>query len=203
VAFEEMGRAAVSRVDRALGSPWSLPGSLWARFREGTPLADYESLYMRRPYSRFLVWLGEGDRMFLEDGWSEPRPGLGLNCRVLAQPSAGLVIPLHRAAPYQLGARLRSVQAGGLAPNEGGPPADGVPPVDDGAVRVRVLVNGRPLGAWTVAEAWTDQWLDVPADALRPGRNQVRFRVVEGTGGTLAVASVWMEPAIVPAPAVN
>jgi hypothetical protein len=180
VAFEEMGQAAVSRVDRILGSPWSLPGSLWTWFRNGTPPADYESLYMRRPYSRFLVHMGDGDRMFLEDGWSEPRDDLGLTCRRLARPSAGLVVPLHRPAAYRLGGRLAALGSEGGGEHE---------------VRVRVLVNGQPMGTWTIPGVWHDSTVEVPAEVLRPGRNQVRFRRVDESKGTLAVAAVWMEPA--------
>jgi len=179
VAFEDMGHGAVSRLERTMGSPFSLPGSLWAWLRTGRPPTDYESLYMRRPHSRFLLWLGQDDRMFLEDGWSEPRLLAGASCRLLTQASAGLVVPLHRPAPYRLGARVMV----------------GTGPADGGAgFRLRVLLNQRPIGVWTVEGTWQDRTVEVPAEVLQPGRNHVRFRALGEGAASVAVAAVWLEP---------
>jgi hypothetical protein len=177
VAFEEMGRGAVSLVDRAVGSPFALPASLWTWLRGGPAPADYESLFMERRYARWAIRMGEDDRMFLEDGWSAPREDAGVSFRQIARGGAGLVVPLHEARAYQLGARLR--------------PLGAMPPQ-----RVRVLVNERFVGAWDLGAEWEDYELEVPADALRMGRNAVRLRR-PGDGpweGTIAVAGAWLEP---------
>jgi hypothetical protein len=64
-------------------------------------------------------------------------------------------------------------------------------------VRVRVLVNQRAVGALSVVPGFSDQAVDVPADALRPGRNFVRLRIVSGESveRAVAVAGLWAEPA--------
>jgi hypothetical protein len=176
VAFEDMGRGAVSLVDRAIGSPFSLPASLLEWLRSGRSPSDYESLFMERRHSRWSVRMGLDDRIFLDDGWSEPREALGASCRVLLGESAGFVVPLHRARPCRIGARLLRT---------GAPPA---------AMDVRVLVNQRPLGGWSVEGGeWRDFSLDVPAEALRPGRNLLRLRR-PSDAGELAVAGLWLDP---------
>jgi hypothetical protein len=180
VTFEEMGKGAVSLVDRAIGSPFSLPASLASWLRGGPAPADYESLYMERPHVRWSVRMGTDDRIFLEDGWSEPRTRADVAFRAIERDSAGLVVPLHRPGPYRLGARLRA---------EGGGEGD--------SLRVRVLVNQRVVGSWTAGGEWADEALDVPADALRPGRNFVRLRRVGGpaTVAVIEIAGVWLAPA--------
>jgi hypothetical protein len=180
VTFEEMGKGAVSLVDRTIGSPFSLPASLAAWLRGGPVPADYESLYMQRPHVRWSVRMGTDDRIFLEDGWSEPRTREDVAFRAIERDSAGLVVPLHRPGPYRLGARLRA-EIGG----------------DDDPVRVRVLVNQRVVGSWTARREWADDALDVPADVLRPGRNFVRLRRAGAplSGAAVDVAGLWLAPA--------
>src|SRR6185436_16571832 len=97
IAFEQMGHAAVSQVDRALGSPFSLPGSLWEWALHGRAVSEYESLFVQRPYARWAVRMGLDERLFLEDGWSAPESRDGVPSRSLTGESAGLVIPLHGA----------------------------------------------------------------------------------------------------------
>jgi hypothetical protein len=175
VAFEDMGRGAVSLVDRALGSPFSLPASLLEWLRSGRPPSEYESLYLERRYSRWSVRMGLDDRIFLEDGWSEPKQAFGASCRVLVGEGAGLVVPLHRPSPYRLGARLAV-------------------PDDAAAMDVQVLVNQRPVGGWHLAPGgWQEVSLEIPAEALRGGRNLLRIRRVGGAG-ELAVAGLWLDP---------
>jgi hypothetical protein len=173
VSFEEMGHGAVSFVDRTLGSPFSLPASLWAWWRTGRAPADYEALYMERRHGRWTIRMGEGERLFLEDGWSAPGLCQGTPCRRVLGDSAGLVVPLHRAAESWFGIRLR---------REG-----------PGAARVRVVVNQRPIGVLEVPPDWQDAVLEAPAAVLRPGRNLVRLRLLDGAAG-VAVAGAWLEP---------
>src|SRR5262245_47325666 len=178
VPFEDMGRSAVSQVDRAIGSPFSLPAAAYEWLRTGRPPADYESLFMERRHSRWSIRMGLDDRIFLEDGWSQPKQLLGASCRTVVGENAGVVVPLHRPAACSLGARLALGE--GLAPGEA----------------VRVLVNQRPVGGWQVAPGgWEDLTLEVPAEALRAGRNLVRIRRGDGSGAELAVAGLWLEPA--------
>jgi hypothetical protein len=176
VPFEDMGRGAVSLVDRALGSPFALPASLWEWLGGGPRPADYESLYMERRYARWSIRMGVDDRIFLEDGWSEPRELDGVACRLIARGAAGLVVPLHEARAYRFGARLRSA----------GPDA----------ARLRVLLNDRIAGSWDAGTAWSDYELAVPADALRAGRNFVRLKAVgeSARDAAFAVAGAWLEP---------
>jgi hypothetical protein len=49
---------------------------------------------------------------------------------------------------------------------------------------------------WTVGETWQERTLDVPAEALEPGRNRVRFRVIGEANATVAVGAVWLEPGV-------
>lgn len=176
VAFEEMGRGAASAIDRLIGSPFSLPASLFERVRSGRAPADYESLYADRAFNRFSLRFGVDERMFLEDGWSVAASENGTTFRSIAAPSAGLIAPLHRGGPYVLGARVR------------------------GSGALRVVVNDRPVGVWELSEEWSQQELLVPSDRLRGGRNLVRFRLVEGSNEApaAAVAGFWMEPRTTP-----
>jgi hypothetical protein len=171
VSFEEMGRAAVSAVHHVVGSPFSLPGALLAWLRTGRAPADYESLYMRRPHARWTLRMGEGDRLFLEDGWGPPRAEEGTAFRSIVRESAGLVAPLHQAAPYVVGVRWRS-----SAP-----------------LRGRVVVNGQVVGSCELLPGFQDCTFDVPESHLVAGRNFVRLRVVGE--GVVDVAGAWLEPA--------
>jgi hypothetical protein len=178
VAFEEMGHAAVSQIDRALGSPFSLPGALAERLATGRALSDYEALFMQRPYSRWTIRMGLDDRLFLEDGWSAPRRDGALGYRSLIGASAGLAVALHRPLDYRLTLRASA------------PPVDGL-----AGVRVRVIVNQRALDAFDVGPAWSEHEARIPAAALRAGKNLLRLRVVSPAGGPpLAVAGVALEP---------
>lgn len=189
VAFEQMGHAAVSRVDRALGSPFSLPGALWERVTTGRALRDYESLFTERPYSRWSVRMGLDDRLFLEDGWSDPRTRGDAGYRALVGTSAGLVVALHRPADYRL-----TLRAAALPPS-GGDARSGTTPM----ARVRVIVNQRPFEALEVGPAWRDLEQVLPADALRAGRNLLRLRVVAlAEGRELCVAGASLEPLPLP-----
>ncbi len=177
VAFEQMGHAVVSQVDRALGSPFSLPAALVDRLRRGVPLAAWESRYSQRPYSRWSVRMGLDERLFLEDGWSAPEDREGTPARRLTGASAGLVVPLHQPRETRFGLRLRLVPGSGAAP-----------------ARVRVLVNQRVAGSLEAGPAWADAELLVPADFWRPGRNAVRLRLLD-EGTSVSVAGLWLEPA--------
>lgn len=177
VAFESMGHSVVSQVDRAVGSPFSLPASLLAWARTGRRPADYESLFMERRHGRWSIRMGEDDRIFLEDGWAAPEDADGARYRALAGGSAGVVVPLHESRDFVLGARVRAWDA---------PDA-----------RLRVLMNDRVLGVWELGPAAADYELRVPADAVRPGRNALRFKR-PGDGpwpGRVALAGAWLEPA--------
>jgi hypothetical protein len=170
VAFEEMGRGAVSLTDRGIGSPFSLPASLWAWVTTGRAPADWESLYMDRPHGRWSVRMGEDDRMYLEDGWSAPVDRHGATSRLITG-SAGLVVPLHRPQSARFGARLMS-------------------PTN---AQLRVIVNGRPAGLLEAGPEWTDAEVDLDPAGLRAGRNLIRLRVL-GEHGEVAVAGLWLEP---------
>ena len=118
--------------------------------------------------------MGLDERMFLDDGWTVPSQSQGLPARRLVGRSGGLIVPLHRAWRYALGARLRS---------------DG-----EGLTRVQAFANGRRVGAWDATGEWADYELEVPESALRPGRNLIRLRTPADPTPGLAVAAVWMEP---------
>lgn len=176
VAFEQMGQAALGQVDRALGAPFSLPGALFEWARSGRVPADYEALYMQRPYSRWSVRMGLDERLFLEDGWSPLARLDGQPARQIAGEGAGLVLPLHRAREYRFGARLRVS--------------------GEGPARLRLLVNQRVAGSLEAGPAWADAELLVPASFWRAGRNQVRLRRLDG--GVVAIAGLWLEPTAAP-----
>lgn len=177
VAFEQMGHAVVSQVDRAVGSPFSLPAALVDWLRHGVPPAAWEAGFAQRPYSRWSVRMGLDERLFLEDGWSAPEDVGGVPARRLTAESAGLVVPLHQPREARLGLRLR------LAPGAAG-----------GEARLRVLVNQRVAGAVVAGADWADAELLVPADFWRPGRNALRLRLLDGSA-SVAVAGLWLEPA--------
>jgi hypothetical protein len=128
---------------------------------------------MQRRHARWSVRMGVDERLFLEDGWSEPREIDGVSCRLVRLESAGLVVPLHEARPYRIGARLRA----------------------SGGRRLRVSVNDRDVGALDAGESWADRELAVPAETLRSGRNFVRLRQAGEDAGPVAVAGLWLEPA--------
>jgi hypothetical protein len=174
VSFEEMGRAAASQVDRAIGSPLSLPASLLEWWRSGTRPSDWESLYMQRRHARWGMRMGLDERLFLEDGWSALGREGGLAYRRIEGGSAGLVVPLHGPRGYRFGLRARA-----------DPPA-----------RLRVMVNERHVGSLDVGPEWADLEVAVPGDVPRAGRNFVRLRR-PGDGpweGEVRVAGAWLEP---------
>jgi hypothetical protein len=170
VTFEEMGEGVSGLVDRTLGSPLALPGSLVAWLVHGTPPRDYDAAVAERRHGRFKVLMGVDDRLYLEGAWSQARVLSGEQCRLVGEDSA-LVVPLHRAEPYRLGMRLLAADA---------PPS-----------RLRVLVNDVVVGSLTPGPEWADLELSVPQKVLRPGRNLVAFRPL---GSGPAVAGVWLEP---------
>jgi hypothetical protein len=166
VAFEQMGHGVVSAWDRALGSPFAVPGSFFEWMRSGTPPRDWEALYMDRGFERWSVRMGEDDRLFLAGGWSEPR-GLGKDrARAIEGEAAVLNVPLHRARPYTFGIRMR------------------------GTGRVRLVVNQQPAGSFVAGSAWSDHTVELSGDWFRPGRNSLRLRA-EAEG--VEVAGVWLE----------
>ena len=177
VPFEDMGRSVVGQIDRAVGSPFSLPASLFEWWRSGRSPADYESLFMLRRYGRWKIRMGDDDRIFLEDGWTAPRDLGGTPVRALTAGSSGLVVPLHGDRAYRLGARMRLEGAG--------------------SGRLRVLMNDKVLGSWDLTDAFADYEVPVPVEAVRPGRNALRFRRPGEAPweGEVEVAGVWAEPA--------
>ncbi len=176
VTFEQMGHGFVSQIDRLMGSPFSLPASLAEWARSGRHPAEYESLFMTRPHSRWTTRMGVDDRLFLEDGWSAPLSIEGTRCRLLIGRSAGLVVPLHKARPSRFGARL--IATGG----------------DEAALPVKVMLNERRVGRWFVTGGWRDYWLEVDSQALKAGRNDIRLRQAARGTRRLAVAGTWLEP---------
>jgi len=178
VTFQEMGREAVENVDRAIGSPFSLPAALFERWRTGRELRDYESLFASRSFSRFSIRMGLDERIYHDDGWSGTRADGAHVYRVLAGPGAGLVVPLHGSRPYRLGLRVR------LEP----------PDASASEARLRLLVNDRVIGGWPLTAEWRDEETEVPVAAIQPGRNRVRLRLLEPGQATAAVAGLWMEP---------
>lgn len=180
VAFEEMGHAAVSQIDRALGSPFALPGALVERVTSGRALADYESLFMQRPFSRWTIRMGLDDRLFLEDGWSAPARQADVGYRSLLGASAGLAVALHRPLDYRLTLRAAALAAAGEA---------------GASARVRLVVNQQALEACDFGPAWSECETPLPARVLRGGRNLLRLRVVAlSPGARVAVAGAALEP---------
>jgi len=174
VSFEEMGRGAAAQVDRAIGSPFSLPASLLEWLRSGRSPADWETTFMQRRHARWGMRMGADERMFLEDGWSAPGQEGEATFRRVEGASAGLVVPLHGPRPYRFGLRARA----------------------DGPTRLRVLMNDRVIGAIDLTADWGDYELPVPEDLARSGRNYLRLRR-PGEGpweGEIRVAGAWLEP---------
>ncbi len=179
VSFEEMGHAAVSQIDRALGSPFALPGALWERATTGRALSEYEALFSERPHARWSVRMGLDERLFLEDGWSLLGAHEGVKYRSLVGPSAGFVVALHRPREALFGLRAA---AWGARP--------------DAPVRVRVIANGQAVAAFDLPASWTDAQALIPEAALRAGKNLLRVRLVDGPpeAARVAVAGAWLEP---------
>jgi hypothetical protein len=181
VAFEQMGHGAVSQIDRAMGSPFALPGALWAWAAGGPRPSEYEALFMERPFARWSIRMGMDERLFLEDGWSAPRVQADVECRAVTGDSAGLIVPLHRATDMRLLLRVAQSAPFGAAPG--------------GSSRLRVLVNQRVVGSVMVGLDWADVELPVPADVLRPGRNALRLRYLERAPDTgVCVAGAALAP---------
>ena len=169
VAFEQMGHGVVSAWDRAAGSPFALPASLFDWLRAGRPPRDWEAQYMTREFERWSVRMGVDDRLFLEGGWSEPLGQGQVTWRRIDGEAATLAVHLHRARAYRLGARLRHPR---------------------GPARVRVVLNQQPAGSWSAGPSWEDHVLDLSPDWFRAGRNALRLRT-EAEG--VEVAGVWLE----------
>ncbi len=180
VSFEEMGHAAVSQIDRALGSPFSLPGALAERLASGRALADYESLFMDRPFARWTIRMGLDERLFLEDGWTAPLRLGAVSYRSLVGSSAGVAVALHRPLDYRLTLRAAALPT--------------TPTEAHARLRVRLMVNARPGPQLDLDQNWNDVVVELPAASLRAGKNLLRLRASEGDGARLAVAGMSLEP---------
>jgi hypothetical protein len=169
VSFEQMSHGVASAWDRAAGSPFALPASLWDWMTRGTAPRDWESQYMTREFERWSVRMGVDDRLFLEGGWSGPMGEGQQTWRRLEGDGGSLSVFLHRARGYRLGVRMRA---------------------PDGAARVRVVINQLSAGSWTAGPEWADHVLELSSDWFRPGRNTIRLRA-DADG--VHVAGAWLE----------
>jgi|GEM_PF-1180208 len=175
VPFVDQASGVANQLDAVVGSPWSLPASVFRRLTEGTPLSEFESRYLERPSSTLTIRMGSQDRLFLDDGWSVPLPVEGVSTRQIAGAGAGVHLPIHNARPYRLGLRIRSLA--------------GVP------LLVELWINDRRVDAFSATVDWEDHQTEVDASVLRAGRNRLRIVIVRDRGeGALAVAGLWFEP---------
>jgi hypothetical protein len=154
VAFPQMARVAADLVDRSLGPPASLPGSLLESLRRDQGLPDYEAAKLRRVFSVFRMRFGEADGPYLQSGFGVPL-GAGESLRRLARDGT-IAVSLHRSEEYVLSADLRGRES----------------------QRVVVEANGAEIAGCPLSSASTLQCRAlIPASAIRAGRNQFRFRV--------------------------
>ena len=173
VGFPQMAHVAVDEVSRALGSPFSIPGALIESARTGGPLSDYDASIFRRPYSVFVLRLGDGDIPFLGPGFSVPRgTGDGLH---RSTRDGRLRVPLHRAEDYVIGIKVRGVPG-----------------------QAAILeVNGVRVGSCSLSREVQECERDVPARALRAGENEIRMQVTAEAGVRIEDADlifVWLKP---------
>ncbi len=175
VPFVDQASGVANQLDVMVGSPWSLPASLFRRLTEGTPLSEFEARYMERPFSTLTIRMGLDDRLFLDDGWSVPLEVGGVKTRLIEGQGAGVHLPIHVPRAYRLGLRFRALE---------GPP-----------LSIELWINDQRVGAFPASSEWEDHETEVAAEVLRAGRNKLRIVLIrEGEVGTLAVAGLWFEP---------
>jgi arylsulfatase A-like enzyme len=123
------------------------------------------------------------------DGWSYRETGWGTSFAWVDGPRAALRFVWLGAAPMVVRFRAR-------------------PPAPEPAQVISASVNGRPIGQQVMQGDWTDYEMELPADALRFGDNQLELtfaHVAAGAPGDerqLAAAFVFVDvtPADRPAP---
>jgi hypothetical protein len=174
VPFVDQMRGVAEQVDATMGSPFSLPASLYRLAIDGVPLTAFEGTYLERPYSTITIRMGLEDRLFLDDGWSAPTTVDGADARRVVGPGAGVTLPIHTPRPYRLGLRCRMV--------------------DTPSLPFELWINDRRVGSFAAQADWASHEVAVDAEVLRAGRNQLRIVPIGAEGaGQLAVAGLWFE----------
>lgn len=175
VPFVDQATGVANQLDAAVGSPWSLPASVFRRVTEGDPLSTFEARYQERPSSSLTIRMGSEDRLYLDDGWSVPLPVESEITRQITGAGAGVHLPIHKPRPYSLGLRSRSLTETPLL--------------------VELWINNQRVDAFSISPVWGEHTTEVDAAVLRAGRNALRIVVIRDQGeGTLAVAGLWFEP---------
>ncbi|MGH9372231.1 MAG: hypothetical protein ACRD15_11930, partial [Vicinamibacterales bacterium] len=143
--------------------PFAYPINLVYALRNGVSPGRYDLLAGRnflgdplQPFGR--VDVGNGDEWVLDEGWHQPEREGAITFR-WATTSAGVIIPLHHAAPLRVQVRLHAFAFPG-SPEQS----------------MRFVVNGHEHGPAPVSPGWHIVDLDVPEDEWRRGVNRVVLR---------------------------
>lgn len=175
VPFVDQATGVANQFDAALGSPWSLPASLFRRVTEGASLSTFESRYLEHRVSSLTIRMGSEDRLYLDDGWSAPVAVGEFMARQIGGAGAGVHLAIHKPRPYRLGLRSRSLTKGPLG--------------------VELWLNNERVDAFSVSSVWSEHETEIEAGVLRAGRNALRVVVIRDQDqGDLAVAGLWFEP---------
>lgn len=175
VPFVDQATGVANQLDAAIGSPWSLPASLYRRWTEGAPLSTFEARYLEDRFSSLTIRMGSEDRLYLDDGWSTPLPVEGVIARQITGAGAGVHLPIHKPRPYSLGLRSRALS--------------------EARLQVELWINNQRVDAFSVSSEWGEHTTEVDARVLRAGRNPLRIVVIRDRGDAgLAVAGLWFEP---------
>lgn len=160
VSFGEAGAHQARAFHRWFGHPFTYPVSLLFSLRNGLPIGSYDLMSSQRflgdhlrPYGR--IDIGDGDALWLEEGWHGPEAGGGVSFRWTASP-ATLLIALDHAAPLRVQVRVQAFNYAGASPQVMTP-----------------IVNGRRQPAVAVPPEWTTVAFDVAQGAWRAGVNRL------------------------------
>ena len=157
IRSQEMLAATTSRI----GKPFALPMNAWIALRYDADLGLYERLGPQR-FNNLHIDFGEpGDNRFLVRGFGRPEQSSQFSFRWSLGDEAYLVAPLRDAVDYVLELRVAPLR-----------PRD----VDTDPQLIDVWINDTMVESLPLNPGIREYRIDVSADAIRRGLNEVRFR---------------------------
>lgn len=152
LSWRQAAADGLELIYRRTGYPFSWPGALTERIRQGVPLAVYDLAGARRGANNVEIRMGDTDGLHLGPGWSLPRRRNERTYREGSPEGARLYVDLNEPAPYRLTLEAR------------------------GPAEVHLEVNGQLAGTLRLAEGWVVAGTDLPRDLVASGMNVITLR---------------------------
>jgi hypothetical protein len=102
VSFQQAGSDGLEMIYRKTGYPFSWPGALIEKIRNGRPAPIYDLSGAQHPSNNVDIRMGNTDALYLGRGWSLLKRGRGPLHRNGSSEGAFLYVALRDPAPYRL-----------------------------------------------------------------------------------------------------